>query len=87
MNAGKMQTRTAGMINDFTEYMRVKNEKLREQFSEQQAAVNGNTGGIFTGVCIWVDGLTNPSQLVRPACWNVRSPCSAFIGRCLSSKE
>ena len=76
MNAGKMQTRTTGMINDFTEYMRLKNEKLREQFSEQQAAVNGNTGGVFAGVCIWVDGLTKPSHLVRLACCLVHPFCS-----------
>ena len=61
------------MINDFSEYMRLKNEKLREQFSEQQAVVNGHSGGIFAGVCIWVDGLTSPSHLVRAV-----SSCKAF---------
>ena len=58
------QTRTAGMIGDFREYMRLKNEKLREQFSEQQDKANGSSGGLFAGVCIWVDGFTRPSHLV-----------------------
>ena len=52
------------MIGDFREYMRLKNEKLREQFSEQQEQANGSSGGLFTGVCIWVDGFTRPSHLV-----------------------
>ncbi|EIE26541.1 DNA/RNA polymerase, partial [Coccomyxa subellipsoidea C-169] len=50
-------------MEDFREYMRLKNEKLHEQFLEQQKAAQGDRGGIFSGVCIFVNGFTKPSHL------------------------
>ncbi len=62
-------------MEDFREYMRLKNEKLHEQFLEQQKAAQGDRGGIFSGVCIFVNGFTKPSHLVRP--------CSLFASGAL----
>lgn len=52
-------------MGDFREYMRLKNEKLHEQFLEQQKAAQGDNEGIFSGVCIFVNGYTTPSHLVQ----------------------
>ncbi len=52
------------IMGDFAEYMRFKNIKLHEQFLEQQKAAQGDRGGIFSGVCIFVNGFTKPSHLV-----------------------
>ena len=51
-------------MGDFAEYMRFKNIKLHEQFLEQQKSAHGDRGGIFSGVCIFVNGFTKPSHLV-----------------------
>ena len=54
--------------------MQQKNEKLYEQFEKQQHAAGGDKEGIFKGVCIFVNGFTRPSHLVRrPTC---RPPCT-----------
>ena len=50
--------------NSFRDYMQQKNEKLYEQFEEQQHAAGGDGEGIFKGVCIFVNGFTRPSHLV-----------------------
>ena len=53
--------------NSFRTYMQQKNEKLYEQFEEQQQAAGGEQESIFKGVCIFVNGFTRPSHLVgRP---------------------
>jgi DNA repair protein REV1 len=58
-------------MGDFREYMRMKIEKLHEQFSEQKREAQKNDGGIFKGVRIWVNGFTRPSHLV---CNNLKAP-------------
>lgn len=45
----------------FSRYMELKNVKLREQF-EAQALSTGALSNIFQGVCIYVNGYTNPSH-------------------------
>ena len=45
--------------------MQQKNEKLYEQFEEQQQAAGRDKEDIFKGVCIFVNGFTRPSHLVR----------------------
>ncbi len=56
--------------------MQQKNEKLYEQFEEQQQAAGGEKESIFKGVCIFVNGFTRPSHLVRsppPTCRCIHS--------------
>ena len=59
--------------NSFRTYMQQKNEKLYEQFEEQQQAAGGEKESVFKGVCIFVNGFTRPSHLVRSSTFTCRS--------------
>ena len=59
--------------SSFRDYMQQKNEKLYEQFEEQQHAAGGDGEGIFKCVCIFVNGFTRPSHLVSAG---TSSPCA-----------
>ena len=55
---------------DFGRYMELKNQKLHEQFAEDQARVatsNLQRSNIFQGITIHVNGLTSPTHQVRPS--------------------
>ena len=52
---------------DFGSYMAAKNSKLAAQFDADAATSGAATGGLFTGVSIFVDGFTIPSSQVSAA--------------------